>query len=97
MKTDSNYAYPLQTDWSTSDIVAVTNLYQCVEAAYEQSQGIEAAELMAAYRAFQKVVPQKFEEKQVDRDFQTVSGYSIYRTVQQAKKGSGKVKMKGTR
>ncbi|MCW3778062.1 UPF0223 family protein [Levilactobacillus namurensis] len=97
MATTSNYAYPLQPDWSTDDILIVTRLYQAVEAAYEQPQGIAAQELLTAYRAFQTVVPQKFEEKQLGRAFEEVSGYSIYRTVKQARTATGSVKMKGTR
>lgn len=82
-------------EWSTTDIIAVTTLYQCVEAAYEQPQGVDRHALLQAYQGFQQVVPQKFEEKQLDQAFQTVSGYSIYRTVKQARATDGMVKMKG--
>lgn len=92
----NNYEYPLQPDWSTTDIVAVTTLYQRVEDAYEQSQGVASADLLTAYRAFQQVVPQKFEEKQLDKAFETVSGYSIYRTMKLARQTSEQIKMKGT-
>lgn len=96
MAQTTNYEYPLYSDWSTADILKVTQLYQAVEAAYEQHQGVAAATILAAYRDFQTVVPQKFEEKQLDRDFQTASGYSIYRTVKLARQlGTGQVKMKG--
>lgn len=94
MATSSNYEYPLFPDWSTTDIVAVTNLYQLVEAAYEEGYGVAASDLVRAYRDFQKVVPQKFEEKQLDRDFETASGYSIYRTVKAARQNDGQIKMK---
>lgn len=96
MASDTNYTYPLFEEWTTTDIIAVTHLYQCVEAAYEQPRGVAAAELVAAYQVFQKIVPQKFEEKQLDRDFETASGYSIYRTVKAARQSTGQVKMKGT-
>ena len=95
MKTDANYAYPLQPDWSTADIITVTTLYQQVEAAYEQPGGVPAQTLLAAYQAFQPIVPQKFEEKQLGREFEQASGYSIYRTIKQARETTGKVKMKG--
>ncbi|MGP4116838.1 UPF0223 family protein [Levilactobacillus zymae] len=97
MAQTTNYEYPLFPDWSTADILTVTRLYQAIEAAYEQPRGVEAATILAAYREFQTVVPQKFEEKQLDRDFQTASGYSIYRTVKLARQlGTGRVNMKGT-
>lgn len=90
-----SYEYPLMAEWSTTDIIAVTTLYQCVEAAYEQPQGVDRHALLQAYQDFQQVVPQKFEEKQLDQAFQTVFGYSIYRTVKQARATDGMVKMKG--
>ncbi|KRL94720.1 UPF0223 family protein [Levilactobacillus hammesii] len=94
-QSSSNYEYPLQADWSTADIVAVTTLYQRVEDAYELNQGVPAEVLLAAYREFQKVVPQKFEEKQLGREFEQASGYSIYRTVKQAREQKGRIRMKG--
>ncbi|MCH5465418.1 UPF0223 family protein [Levilactobacillus tujiorum] len=96
-QSSSNYEYPLQANWSTADIVAVTTLYQRVEDAYELNQGVAAADLLAAYRGFQTVVPQKFEEKQLGREFEQASGYSIYRTVKQAREQGGRIKMKGMR
>lgn len=93
---EEDYAYPLRADWTTSEIVTVTTFYQLVEAAYERSQGVQAAELIAAYREFQTIVPQKFEEKNIDQEFEEASGYSIYRTMKQARQQDGQVKMKGT-
>jgi len=93
---EEDYAYPLRADWSTAEIVTVTTFYQQIEAAYERSQGVAAADLIAAYRKFQEIVPQKFEEKNIDREFEEVSGYSIYRTMKQARQQGGQVKMKGT-
>lgn len=90
-----NYAYPLQPDWSTADIVAVTTLYQRVEDAYELPQGVASTALIAAYRDFQAVVPQKFEEKQLDKEFEAAAGYSIYWTMKRARSESGQIKMKG--
>ena len=95
MASDKNYQYPLFPEWSTADIITVTSFYQIVEAAYEQGRGVAATDILAAYRAFQQVVPQKFEEKQLGRDFETASGYSLYRTVQAARATQGQVRMKG--
>lgn len=91
----NNYAYPLQADWSTEDIVAVTTLYQRVEDAYELPQGVARTTLLTAYQAFQRVVPQKFEEKQLDQAFEAAAGYSIYRTIKAARQTDGQIKMKG--
>ena len=40
------------------------------------------------------VVPSIGEERRLGRDFEDLSGYSLYRTVQAAKTTSGKLKMK---
>ena len=97
MAQTTNYEYPLYPDWTTDDIIKVTRLYQAVEAAYEQPRGVLTAEVLAAYREFQTVVPQKFEEKQLGRQFQEASGYSLYRTVKQARQAKENwVSMKGT-
>ncbi|MFC3932733.1 UPF0223 family protein [Streptococcus dentapri] len=83
-----NYSYPLDPSWSTDDIAAVLSFLNQVEAAYESRS--EATNLLQNYQAFKRVVPSKMQEKQIDREFEASSGYSIYRAVQAAKeKGKG--------
>ncbi|WP_124058076.1 UPF0223 family protein [Vaginisenegalia massiliensis] len=77
------YAYPLDPDWSTDEIVAVVNFLSGLEAAYEQ--GVEVTKFNHLYHEFKQVVPSKAEEKQIDKQFSQASGYSIYRAVQQMK------------
>ena len=48
-----------------------------VEKAYEE--GISKTDFLNAYRKFKNVVGTKSEEKQIDKEFQDVSGYSIYK------------------
>ena len=67
---------------------ALKSLLQCflfnkVEEAYESK--VEAKEYMEAYRAFKKIVPSIGEEKRLGREFEEVSGYSLYRATQAAK------------
>lgn len=78
------YQYPLDLDWSTDEMVAVTNMWTVVEKAYES--GIEAAVFLSVYKQFKEVVKSIGEEKRLGNEFQRVSGYSLYRSVQQAKK-----------
>lgn len=78
-----NYAYPLNPDWSSEEIATVIDLLVAVETAYESK--ITVKDLLDKYRAFKGIVDSISEEKQIDRAFQEVSGYSIYRTVQKAK------------
>ena len=53
------------------------SLYNAVEKAYEE--GISKTDFLNAYRKFKNVVGTKSEEKQIDKEFQDVSGYSIYK------------------
>jgi len=90
----SDYQYPLDLDWSVEEMVAVTNLYAAVEKAYEE--GIVIEELLAVYQKFKGIVRSISEEKRLDREFEKVSSYSIYRTIKAAKeKNSGRLKMEG--
>ncbi|MFC6170733.1 UPF0223 family protein [Loigolactobacillus jiayinensis] len=80
---NQNYQYPLDADWSQTELVTVINFYRAVEQAYEQKSNV--AQFLTAYQAFKKIVPGKADEKRLDREFNQVSGYSIYRAVQAAK------------
>lgn len=86
------YQYPLDLDWSVEEMVVVTNLWTCVEQAYET--GIEASRFLESYGAFKQVVKSIGEEKRLGNEFQKLSGYSLYQTVQTARKMTkGKLKM----
>ncbi|WP_125762600.1 UPF0223 family protein [Companilactobacillus hulinensis] len=88
-----NYSYPLNPDWTQDEIVDVIALYNAVETAYEH--GIKREEFLQKYRSFQQVVPMKMEQKQLDKDFEFESGYSIYQVFKQSQKTSsnGKVRI----
>lgn len=80
----NNYSYPIDTDWTTEEIVLVTHFYNAVESAYEG--GIELDAFKHAYYRFKQIVTSISEEKQVGNKFEAVSGYSIYRTVKEMKR-----------
>ena len=85
-------SYPLDLSWSTEELASVLSFFNDVEAAYEEK--IEARKLLDSYKAFKNVVPSKSEEKRLGREFETVSGYSLYRAVEAAKeKGEGKISL----
>lgn len=87
-----DYQYPLDLDWSTDEMVIVTNMWTSVEQANEQ--GIPVEKFLANYQQFKTVVKSIGEEKRLGNEFQKASGYSLYRTVQQAKKQSkGRLKL----
>jgi len=84
-----NYQYPLDFDWSKEEMIAVTTFYQLVEDAYEK--GVDRDNLLVAYNGFKQVVPDKGTERQLDREFADLSGYSIYRAVKAARESTKKI------
>ena len=79
-----NYSYPLDLSWSTEELASVLSFFNKVEEAYESK--VEAKEYMEAYRAFKKVVPSIGEEKRLGREFEEVSGSSLYSATKNKKK-----------
>lgn len=75
-----SYNYPLNSDWTTDEMIQVIQLFNAVEQAYEK--GITVEDFARAYRQFKHIVTSISEEKQLGRAFEETSGYSIYRTVQ---------------
>lgn len=91
MKTD--YQYPLDTDWTTDEMVKVVDLWSALEQAYEK--GISPKEFLTRYQAFKTVVTTISEEKRMGNQFEKLTGYSLYRTVKQAtEQEKGKLLMK---
>ena len=86
------YQYPISLDWNTDEIIDVIKFFETVERAYEK--GIERDALMLSYRRFKEIVPSKSEEKKIGQEFEEISGYSIYRTVKNAKDSSPGVMIK---
>ena len=85
---NKQYSYPLDLSWSTEELASVLSFFNDVEAVYEGK--VEAKKLLDSYKGFKSVVPSKSEEKRLGREFETVSGYSLYRAVETAKeKGEG--------
>ncbi len=87
-----DYQYPIQPDWSTTEIIDVIAFFQSIEKAYES--GISREALMNAYRRFKEIVPSKAEEKNLCDDFEEMSGYSSYRAIKKGKESSGSDKIK---
>lgn len=89
-----DYQYPLDLDWSTDEMVVVMKMWEDLEKAYET--GIKSSEFMATYQKFKSVVKSIGEERRLGKDFEKLSGYSLYQALQVAKKNpDGKLKMKG--
>jgi len=78
-----DYQYPILYDWTTLETIDVIEFYTCIEKAYEK--GVKKEELMIAYKKFKSIVPGKAEENKLCREFEELSGYSAYRTIQKGK------------
>lgn len=89
-----NYNYPLDIEWTQEEMLAVMAMWQTLEDVYEK--GVPASQFMKVYQEFKSVVRSIGEERKLGRDFEAVSGYSLYRVVQAAKATPDKIiKMKG--
>ena len=90
----NDYQYPLDLNWTTDEMVLVVNMWDALEQAYEK--GIATEKFMQVYRQFKTVVRSIGEERRLGREFEELSGYSLYHAVQAAKKSpTGQLKMKG--
>lgn len=72
-------SYPIDHDWSTEEVVKVAEFYAAVETAYDK--GIKVGALKARHQAYKTVVDSISEDKKIDRQFEKITGFSIYRTV----------------
>jgi uncharacterized protein YktA (UPF0223 family) len=88
------YQYPIDHTWSTDEIVDVIKFFECIEHAYEK--GIDRDLLLNVYRRFKEIVPGKAEEKKLCGEFEEMSGYSAYRTLQKIKNANAgdRIRMK---
>lgn len=77
------YSYPLNTDWTTQEMVDVVQFFEVIEMAYEK--GVKRELVMARYKRFKEIVPSQAEEKTICRDFEEASKYVPFRVVKLAK------------
>lgn len=84
MPVNHAYQYPLDLTWTGEEMATVISFFNQVEAFYETKVSRDA--FLAAYQHFKQIVPSKMAEKQLDREFEKVSGYSSYRAVQEVTK-----------
>ncbi|HEY0221845.1 UPF0223 family protein [Lactovum miscens] len=74
-----NYQYPLSLSWTPEEMAIVIAFLNQVENYYEAK--VDEKKFLLAYQAFKKVVPSIGQEKQLDREFEQVSGYSSYQAI----------------
>lgn len=86
-----NYTYPIDYDAPREEMLAIISMFQVVEEAYEQ--GVSVEKVLKTYDTFKYYVKSIGEEKRLGRDFEAVSGYSLYRVIKEAKAGQKKIKL----
>lgn len=79
-----SYSYPIEDYWTRQEMMDVISLFNGVELAYEE--GISVNDFQKRYKAFKQVVQTISEEKQIGREFERLSGYSIYHVVKEMKR-----------
>lgn len=83
MTQHANYAYPLNSGWSVEQMTAVVEACAAVETAYEQ--GISALILRHKLEEFLAAIPNHGEQRDIMRQFEQESGYSIYLAIKTLK------------
>ena len=78
-----DYNYPLNPEWKTEELVIVVNMWSKLEEAYEKK--VKAEDFLDVYMQFKTVVKSIGEERQLGREFEEASGYSLYHVVKQAR------------
>ncbi|QIL49803.1 hypothetical protein G7082_11755 [Vagococcus hydrophili] len=78
-----NYNYPLNPEWTTDELILVVNLWGTLEETYEKK--VTAESFLKAYAGFKTVVKSIGEERELGRDFEEASGYSLYHVAKQAR------------
>lgn len=79
---NKNYEYPIELDWSKEEMIVVIELLNIVEQAYED--GVFARDILEKYASYKKYFKAKKEEKILNRKFEEVSGYSLYKVIKKA-------------
>ena len=83
----SNYNYPIDYDlFDSEEIVKLVEFFALIEDANERR--VNADVLSAKHKEFRKLINSISLEKKIDRDFEKVSGYSIFKTINKHKKAA---------
>ena len=78
------YSYPIDYDlYNPEEVIKLVEFYALVEDANEGKGNKEI--LIKKHNEFRKIVNSVSMEKQIDKEFEKLSGYSIYKTIQKFK------------
>ena len=83
------YSYPIDYDlFEQEEVVKLIEFLSLIEDANERK--IDVFLLSHKHKEFQEIVNSKSLEKRIDRDFEKVSGFSIYKTIKKYKNMTSK-------
>lgn len=75
------YSYPIDYElFNQDEIVKLIEFFSLIEDLNE-SKKVDKDKVLKKYNEYRKIINSMSLEKQIDRDFQKVSGYSIYKTI----------------
>jgi len=78
------YSYPIDYDlYKPEEVIILVEFYALIEDANEGK--VNKEKLSSKYNEFRKILNSISVEKQIDREFEKLSGYSIYKTIQKFK------------
>ncbi len=79
------YQYPIDyNEYSSDEIIIIINFFSMIEDINENIK-IDSSTLLNQYHKYQSIINSQLIEKQIDREFEKASGYSIYRTMNKYK------------
>ncbi len=87
-----SYQYPIDSSWNMDELLSVMALFEITEKAYEK--GVAREEVISCYQKFTSLGFSKAEEKQLDKEFSKVSGYSLYQVLKACKEGEKFIRLK---
>ena len=83
------YTYPIDYDLFTAEEVSVIiEFLSLIEDANERKVKVDPFVLSKKHQDFRALINSIAMEKKIDRDFEKVSGYSIYKTIKKFKDNS---------
>ena len=78
------YSYPIDYDlYNPEEVVVLVEFYALIEDANEGKANKE--KLIKKYNEFRKIINSISTEKQIDKEFEKLSGYSIFKTIRKFK------------
>jgi uncharacterized protein YktA (UPF0223 family) len=80
------YTYPIDYDLFTAEEVSsIIEFLSLIEDANEKKVKVDPIVLSQKHKDFRAIINSISMEKKMDRDFEKVSGYSIYKTIKKFK------------